>query len=266
MGWMHLSQIANTELQVEDEFGLVQPGRAHFRLVGWFCVASAIISVFALLLSLQVVRIGDLLAFSPVKLMRFVAEHQLMWRLSCLLNALSSVSKVLVFLMLNVIVDRKARLLTRIGLLLSLIGCAVDLNAQISLLVVLSDLAVQLKLNSSYLKQDLLQLSWMIINQALGQLILVSNLMYAVGGLTATIGLFQTKSLPRWLFWIGMPVWLLSFSGTLVAFFGQLSLSVSLLLGFALGFIVWAVSLAIVLDLRARPESVDSPSQLAEFH
>ncbi len=261
-----MSQTANTEVQLEDELGLTYPGRAHFRLVGWFCVASAIVSVFALLLSLQVVRIGDLLAFSPVKVMRFIADNQLMWRFSCMLNALSSVSKVLVFLMLNIIVDRKARLLTRIGLLLSLIGCAVDLNAQVSLLVVLSDLAVQLKLNSSYLKQDLLQLSWMVINQSLGQLILVSNLMYAFGGLTATIGLFQTKALPKWLFWIGMPVWLLSFSGTVVAFFGQLSLSVSLLLCFSLGFIVWAVSLAIVLDLRARPEPTEAPSQLADFN
>lgn len=261
-----MSQTANTDIQLEEDFGLVQPGRAHFRLVGWFCVASAIVSVFALLLSLQVVRLGDLLAFSPVKLMRFVADNQLIWRLSCLLNALSSVSKVLLFLMLNIIVDRKARLLTRIGLVLSLIGCAVDLNAQTSLLVVLSDLAVSLKLNSSYLKQDLLQLSWMIINQALGQLILVSNLMFAIGGLTATIGLFQTKSLPKWLFWVGMPVWLLSFSGTIVAFLGQLSLSVSLLLGFSLGFIVWAVSLAIVLDLRARPDHAQSSSQSAEFN
>jgi hypothetical protein len=260
-----LSQSANTEIQVDEELGLIQPGRAYFRLVGWFCVASAIVSVFALLVSLQVVRIGDLLNFTPVKLMRFVAEHQLMWRLSCLLDATASISKVLVFLMLNIIVDRKARLLTRIGLLLSLIGCAVDLTAQVNLLVVLSDLALQLKLNSSYLKQDLLQLAWMIINQSLGQIILVSNLMYAVGGLTATIGLFQTKSLPKWLFWVGMPVWLLSLSGTFVAFLGQLSLSVSLLLGFSLGFIVWTVSLAIVLDLRARPESEEATSQLAEF-
>ncbi len=260
-----MSQSANTEIQVDEELGLIQPGRAYFRLVGWFCVASAIVSVFALLVSLQVVRIGDLLNFTPVKLMRFVAEHQLMWRLSCLLDATASISKVLVFLMLNIIVDRKARLLTRIGLLLSLIGCAVDLTAQVNLLVVLSDLALQLKLNSSYLKQDLLQLAWMIINQSLGQIILVSNLMYAVGGLTATIGLFQTKSLPKWLFWVGMPVWLLSLSGTFVAFLGQLSLSVSLLLGFSLGFIVWTVSLAIVLDLRARPESEEATSQLAEF-
>lgn len=260
-----MSQSANTEIQVDEELGLIQPGRAYFRLVGWFCVASAIVSVFALLVSLQVVRIGDLLNFTPVKLMRFVAEHQLMWRLSCLLDATASISKVLVFLMLNIIVDRKARLLTRIGLLLSLIGCAVDLTAQVNLLVVLSDLALQLKLNSSYLKQDLLQLAWMIINQSLGQIILVSNLLYAVGGLTATIGLFQTKSLPKWLFWVGMPVWLLSLSGTFVAFLGQLSLSVSLLLGFSLGFIVWTVSLAIVLDLRARPESEEATSQLAEF-
>ncbi len=260
-----MSQTANTDIQLEEDFGLVQPGRAHFRLVGWFCVASAVVSVFALLLSLQVVRIGDLIAFSPVKLMRFVADNQLIWRLSCLLNALSSVSKVLLFLMLNIIVDRRARLLTRIGLVLSMIGCAVDLNGQISLLVVLSDLAVSLKLNSSYLKQDLLQLSWMTINQALGQLILVSNLMFAFGGLTATIGIFQTKSLPKWLFWVGMPVWLLSFSGTFVAFLGDLSLSVKLLLGFSLGFIVWAVSLAIVLDLRARPDPAESTSQLAEF-
>lgn len=260
-----MSQSANPEIQVDEELGLIQPGRAYFRLVGWFCVASAIVSVFALLVSLQVVRIGDLLNFTPVKLMRFVAEHQLMWRLSCLLDATASISKVLVFLMLNIIVDRKARLLTRIGLLLSLIGCAVDLTAQVNLLVVLSDLALQLKLNSSYLKQDLLQLAWMIINQSLGQIILVSNLMYAVGGLTATIGLFQTKSLPKWLFWVGMPVWLLSLSGTFVAFLGQLSLSVSLLLGFSLGFIVWTVSLAIVLDLRARPESEEATSQLAEF-
>ena len=260
-----MSQSANTEIQVDEELGLVQPGRAYFRLVGWFCVASAIVSVFALLVSLQVVRIGDLLNFTPVKLMRFVAEHQLMWRLSCLLDATASISKVLVFLMLNIIVDRKARLLTRIGLLLSLIGCAVDLTAQVNLLVVLSDLALQLKLNSSYLKQDLLQLAWMIINQSLGQIILVSNLLYAVGGLTATIGLFQTKTLPKWLFWVGMPVWLLSLSGTFVAFLGQLSLSVSLLLGFSLGFIVWTVSLAIVLDLRARPEPEEASSQLAEF-
>lgn len=260
-----MSQNDNAVLQVDDELALFQPGRAHFRLVGWFCVASAIVSVFALLVSLQVVRIGDLLAFTPVKLMRFIADHQLMWRASCLLNAVSSVSKVLVFLLLNIIVDRKARLMTRIGLLLSLIGCAVDLSAQVSLLVVLSDLAVQLKLNFNYLKQDLLQLSWMVINQALGQIILVANVMYSIGGLTATIGLFQTKSLPRWLFWIGMPVWLLSFSGTLVAFFGQLPLAVSLLLGFSLGFIVWAVSLAIVLDLRARPEPVHSPSQSTDL-
>lgn len=266
MGWKYLSQSANTELQVDDEFGLIQPGRAHFRLVGWFCVVSSIVSVFALLMSLQVVRVGDLLAFTPVKLMRFVADHQLIWRLDCLLNAFSSVSKVLVFLMLNIIVDRKARLLTRIGLILSMIGVAVDLNAQVSLLVVLSDLAVQLKLNSSYLKQDLLQLAWMTINQALGQLILVSNLMYSIGGLTATVGLLMTKSLPKWLFWIGMPVWLLSFSGTFVAFFGQLTLTVSLLLGFSLGFIVWTVTLAIVLDLRARPEPTVATSQLAEFH
>lgn len=266
MGWKYLSQSANTESNVDDEFGLIQPGQAHFRLVGWFCVASSIVSVFALLMSLQVVRVGDLLAFSPIKLMRFIAEHQLIWRLDCLLNALSSVSKVLVFLMLNMIVDRRARLLTRIGLILSMIGVAVDLNAQVSLLVVLSDLAVQLKLNSSYLKQDLLQLSWLTINQALGQLILVSNLMYSIGGLTATVGLLMTRSLPKWLFWIGMPVWLLSFSGTFVSFFGQLYIAISLLLGFSLGFVVWTVTLAIVLDLRARPEPTVTSSQLAEFH
>jgi len=266
MGWKFLSQFANLESQIDEELGLIQPGRAYYRLVGWFCVGSAIVSVFALLFALQVVRLGDLLNFTPVKLMRFVADHQLMWRASCLLDAIASVSKVLVFLLLNVIVDRKARLLTRIGLLLSLIGCAVELTAQVNLLVVLSDLAVQLKLNSSYLKQDLLMLSWITINQALGQIILVSNLMYAIGGLTVTIGLFMTKSLPKWLFWIGMPVWLLSLSGTFVAFLGQLPLSMSLLLGFSLGFIVWAVSLAIVLDLRARPEPDDESSQSTEFH
>lgn len=261
-----MNQTDNSLLPVDDDFGLIQPGRNHFRLVGWFCVASAVVHVFSLLLSLQVVRIGDLLAFSPVKLMRFISDHQLLWRSCCLFNGISSVSSVLIFLMFNMIVDRKVRILTRVGMLLTIIACASELNAHSSFLVLLSDLAVQLKLNSSYLKNDLLQLSWVIINQSLAQILLVGNTLWSVAGLLATVAILQTKSLPKWLVWIGMPVWLLSFSATCVAFAGELSLCFSMMLAFQLGFVLWTVCLAIVLDLHARPEPAPPPppKQLAD--
>lgn len=238
----------------EHEDSFETPQKANYRKVGWFCVGAAIAHVAALLLILYVARVGDLSAFTPTKLMRFVPDHQLLWRSACLASSISSVSTVLVFLALNEIVAKKARLIMKIALVLAVIGCASDLQSHFSMMVLFSDLATQVKLNGTYVRQELVQLSWVTINQALSQTLLLTNLLYSIAGILTVTALLRTKIFPQWLFWMGLPLWLISLSSTAVAFAGRLTLSLSLLVGSVIGFIVWTVAIALVLDLRGNPD------------
>ncbi|HEY9783812.1 MAG TPA: hypothetical protein V6D17_00325, partial [Candidatus Obscuribacterales bacterium] len=186
------------------------------------------------------------------------------WRVACFLSSVATVSKVLVFLVLADIVARRVRLLARIAVVLALIACVCDVQANVSMMVAFSDLSMQIRSGGAYAKQDLVQLCWIVINQALGQTLLIANLLYAVAGTLYSTALFLSRTFPRWLFWLGLAEWTLAASVTLTAFLGLLTTSFFLAVASVVGIIIWLISLAIVLDLGAKPEALPAAKQVAE--
>lgn len=243
----------------EHEAAADTPLKSSLRITGWVCVAAAICHVLALLVILYATRLGDLGAFSPAKLMKFVPDNQLIWRTMCLLSSLSSFSTVMVVLMLREVVTRRARLFMRVALILAVIGCAADLQSHFSLMVLFSDLATEIKSNGSYVRQELVQLAWMTVNQALSQTLLLTNLMYSLAGVLSVASLLMTRTFPQWLFWMGLPIWLIALSATLVAFAGQLIMALSLFICSVVGFIVWTVAIALIIDIKNNPKVKTQP-------
>lgn len=206
------------------------PMRRH-RFVQAACLFSAVAHVAATLICVYTFKEGNLLQFSPVKLMQFVPEHIWLWRSSCLLVMLSSVSTLVFILAMREVLEEKYRFLVGIAVCFSLIACSQDLSAIARMMVLFSDVCLQGVLSGSLanVRADYAQSGWFILNESITQSFLLASFLYGMGGLCIALCLTRTKILETRLAFAHLPVWLVMIASSVTTFFGLLPASVVLL-------------------------------------
>lgn len=243
----HTPAVAQTVQETDDR-------RSAFRYVQALCLLSAVVHVLAALVAIYTWRVGDLGEFSPVKLMRFVPDNVMLWRASCLLTSASALSFVVVLAAIRETLPRKLRFAALIALMFAIIGAANDLQSHFSMMVLFSDLASQMQLSA--VKQDLMQLAWMVISQSLSQTFLIANILYCLAGIVISVTMVMAPDYPDWVSWLGVPVFALGLATSVLAFMGSLNLAISFMFGSTILYVVWVVVLGAVVDpLTHLPEN-----------
>jgi len=232
------------------------------RAVGWICLVTALVHTAAELLAVYMVREGNLGDFSPVKLLRFVPEHALIWRLTFLFTTLASSTLVIFLVALSQLIDRRFRVLTVSALALAILGAANDLNAQCSMLVFFADLAYSFRAHGSFLLHETMQLAWATMNHSLSQGVLIGNTLYSIAGTILAVCALRTRGFPRWVAWLALPIWFVSFNITLLVFFGILQWALVLRFAATIAFVCWVVILG--LAVRSLAREPEEPERIAE--
>ncbi|MBK9618554.1 MAG: hypothetical protein IPO31_05110 [Candidatus Obscuribacter sp.] len=198
------------------------PMRRH-RFVQATCLFSAIAHTAATLICVYAFREGNFAQFSPAKLMQFVPEHMFLWRTSCLLVLLSSISTLVFILAMREVLEEKYRYLVGIAVCLSIVACGQDVEAIGRMMVLFGDIALQ-----GYIRQDSVQLGWLLINQSLTETFMMANLLYGMAGLCIALCLTKTRVLPRTLAIAHLPVWSIMLLASVSTFLGYLPVSIVL--------------------------------------
>lgn len=231
------------------------PSAGKYRALQLACVGGALTHAIAVLTIIHLYREGRLDHFSLVRLMHFIPNNLIFWRFACISAALSSISSLVLFVAIrDVIVVRHSMLLT-IALLITVIGVSNDLQAQSSLLVLFSDLALQLHGGATAIsKQAVLMESWATLNRAATQSLVLATPLYAGAGLVLAGSIIVGRGMPKWLGWCAIPVWVAGLVATLLTFTGAMTLAVIVLFSSSIAFILWTIAIAVTIDGYASPD------------
>lgn len=231
------------------------PSPGKYRALQLACVGGALTHAIAVLTIIHLYREGRLDHFSLVRLMHFITNNLIFWRFACISAALSSISSLVLFVAIReVIVVRQSMLLT-IALLITVIGVSNDLQAQSSLLVLFSDLALQLHAGGPLIdKKDVIIESWATLNRAATQSLVLATPLYAGAGMVLAGSIIVGRGMPKWLGWCALPVWVAGFVATLLTFTGQMTLAVIVLFSSSIAFILWTIAIAVAIDGYASPD------------
>jgi len=219
--------------------------RPAYKRFSFICFVMAVAHVLAASLCVILVREGNLLDVSPIKLLRFIPEHGLLWRLSCFSMMVASLTFVTFVVAAREVIDQKAASLATLAVVFVAIAASNDLNGLCSMMVVFPDLAFELKENQSFLVHETIQLSWATMDQALSQCLLIGNTLYSAAGMLVVGCAFLTPSFPRWLAWSGAPIWFVTLAVSVCSFLGMLQWVIMITLATVLVFVVWCTALGI---------------------
>lgn len=231
------------------------PSAGKYRVLQLACVGGAITHAIAVLTIIHLYREGRLDHFSLVRLMHFIPNNLIFWRFACIAAALSSISSLVLFVAIrDVIVVRHSLFLT-IALFITVIGVSNDLQAQSSLLVLFSDLSLQLHAGATTIsKQAVIMESWVTLNRAATQSLVLATPMYAAAGIILAGSIIVGRGMPKWLGWSALPVWVAGLVATLLTFTGQMTLAVIVLFSSSIAFILWTIAIAVAIDGYASPD------------
>lgn len=203
------------------------PMRRH-RFVQAACLFSAVSHVAATLICVYTFREGNFAYFSPQKLMQFVPEHLLLWRSSCLLVMLSSISTLVFILAMREVLEEKYRFLVGVAVLFAVVACGQDLSGISRMMVLFADISLQGALNAISVPQNLVQFAWSILNQSITESFMLASFLYGMGGLCISLCLTRTRILETRLAFAHLPVWMLMIACSVTTFLGYLPVSVVL--------------------------------------
>lgn len=221
--------------------------QVRYRYVQFAAIGSALTHIIAVFLAIYAFREGDLQELSLVNLMHFVPTHTMLWQITCMAIAMSSLSFLFLYLAIKQILRLRHTLWINAATFLVVIAVTVDLQSYSNLTILFSDLCVQLTKSSSY-KQLLMLEGWRTVNQGLTQSMLLANTLYSLAGLVLAGAIIAGRGLPKWLGWTWVPVWLAGLAASVLTFVGQLSWSLVIMFAMTIAFIIWAITLAVAVD------------------
>ena len=234
---------------------------AAYRFIGWMFLWVALAHIAATMVGVFVIREGNLGDFSPLRLLRFIPTHLHMWRAACLMAALASVSFVCFVVAWRELMDARFAMLCNLAVVLTAVGAANDLQGEFSMLVLFTDLAQQLRGHGNFLQFETTQLAWLTLNQALTESGLVANCLYSVAGLILTGCAVRTRTFPRGLAWVGVPVWVANLNVSLFTFFGALQPAMVLFIATAIAFSIWVTAIGFAVLRMGRTQGLRGDSQ-----
>lgn len=211
------------------------------------CLVTALAHTVAVLLGVFAIRDGNLGDLSPLRLLQFIPQHVILWRSAWLAAAVASVSFAVFAVACCQLVDRRFRAATAVALIFVTVALTNDLNGQFSMMVLFSDLAYQMRGHGSFLQHETAQLAWSTMNQALTQSVLIANTLDALAGLIIGVCATLTRSFPKWIALVGLPIWLVMLSVSVLSFLGALKSALVLLLAVTVAFVLWAMVMGYVL-------------------
>lgn len=219
----------------------------------------AILHVIAGVFSAYLVREGNLLEMSPIKLLRFIPEHLLIWRLDCLLLAAASLSFATFVVCAREVFDAAAGTLATLAVVCVTIAAANDLSGLCSMLVLMSDLSQQFGLHGHFLVHETIQLAWATMDHALAQCLLIGNTLYSLSGILVVRCAFLTESFPKWLAWTGLPIWLVTLTVSVLAFLGMLQWVIIVTMATVLVFVIWCTAIGVTYGRLGRVSQTAPP-------
>lgn len=210
------------------------PLRRH-RFVQITCLVATVAHTAATLACVYTFREGNFADFSPAKLMQFVPQHLILWRVCCLLTAFSSISKLVFILAMREVLEEKFRFVVGVAVCISVVACSQDLEAIGRMMVLFADISLQGALNCAFTGPELVQIGWTLINNSITQTFMFACMLYGAAGLLITLCLTKTRVLPPSLAWAHLPVWLCIVLTGLATFFGYLPMAMCLMFAGSLG-------------------------------
>jgi hypothetical protein len=205
----------------------------------------ALLHIVAGVFSAYLVREGNLLAISPIKLLRFIPEHLVLWRSDCLLLAAASLSFATFVVCAREIFDSAAGTLATLSVVCVTIAAANDLSGLCSMMVLFSDLSQQFGSHGHFLVHETIQLAWATMDSALAQCLLIGNTLYSLSGLLIVRCAFLTESFPKWLAWTGLPIWMVTLAVSVLAFLGMLQWVIMITMATVLVFVLWCTAIGV---------------------
>lgn len=225
------------------------PARSSFRIVQWITLFAAVAHTLATLFCIYAFREGQLHEMSMVKLLAFSVDHSWLWRACCISVSVAAVSFLAFVLAVRELLESRFRYWLGTACCLAIIAVANDLPAHSSMMVLLSDLARQYFANFA-LREFILQDAWSVLNQAITQTFLVSNSLYSAAGILLTVCMVLTRNIPRWLGWVGVPVWFATTLTSLFAFTGNIPSAMITMFASSILFVIWSVVIGVVMERR----------------
>lgn len=219
------------------------PQARIYRHFSYACFFMAAVHIIAAVLAVVAVREGELGEISPGKLLRFIPEHLILWRTSCLFIALSSISFVIFVVLIREILDRRVAHLATLAIVFAAIAASNDLNGLFNMMVLFADLAQQFRSHGHFLVHETMQLAWAIMDQSLTQCLLIGNSVYAASGVLVVAAGFSSDGFPKWLAWTGLTIWLVAIGISILSFLGMLQWVLVLTLATVVVFVMWSVAM-----------------------
>ncbi len=223
------------------------PARRH-RFVQICCLMTTLAHTVATLVCVFAFREGNFAEFSPQRLLQFVPQHLYVWRVSCILVMLSSMSTLLFILAMRDVLEEKFRSTVGVAVCLAILACVLDLEGVSRMMVLFADIAMQGQINCTYLGADLVQIGWTIINGAITNTFMLSAFLYGLAGLCIVRCLSATRFVPRFLAFAHLPVWLCMVITAVVTFVGHLPAALCLMFAGNLGLSFLAAFTGVSID------------------
>lgn len=221
---------------------------SDLRAVQKACLYGAIAHSFAILATIYCFRAGDLSQFSVERLMSFAAIHPLLWQINSLALLTACLSLTYFLICLYKIAPAKDAPRKIFCLFLVMIALTVDVQTFFNLMLHFVDVSYR-SLYDTALNRSILRLEgWMILDQALGRIFILSNILYALAGYHLTEFLLEKTMVSRRIGQAGQVIWILLFLVSILTFASLVPQAIFLFFWTIVLFIVWLIVLYVNAD------------------
>ena len=238
---------------------------ADLKVAQRVCLLSASSSALAVLLAIYTYRAGDLSDFSITRLMNFVTVHPHVWRTNCLASIVSCISILALFVAFHKLIGKQKSQFSMVLTAIALSALVINLSSQSNLMIYFYDLSFRYLFDPNTSKSLISFAAWSTINQAITQIFILSNTLYALAGLGFSYAMTKQTILSKWIGWSGIVLWSMIFLSALVAFSGFLPWAVLLILGNAIGYVAWTVAIYVSIEFNWHGRD-DKPLEHSENH
>lgn len=209
----------------------------------WLVVACALSGLLTALdcgLGFALVSGGRFNSLDAASLLEFVPSHMFIWRLFCGFAGLASLSFLLFLFAYAQVLSTGSGTAVRFALAIGVIAAAFSIDSNFELMVLFSDLALELGNNYSYLQGGLVQLAFAAVNGALTKQVLLANFLNSLATLILVLSSFKEPEFPRLIAWLGLPLSLLGLNCSLLLGSGFVELALLAYLAVKILFVFWA--------------------------
>lgn len=219
------------------------------------CFGSAILQALAVGLTAALVTLFRYEQFGLARLLWFIPSHEVLWRAWCIACSLSALGLLLIVVHWSHLVARRFRETALFAVLLTAMSSYATIDSYLMMMTQFADLAHDANYNFSINQLGTMQISAVTFTQFLTRLMLLSNSLECIAGISLSICGFLTPKFPRFVAWLGLVVWLIAVNATITAGCGQADLAVKIYYGSRLLLVILFASFGAVYTIRAADRS-----------